>query len=98
MGAIKDIPKSIKVETSIVRNKIRFLISQGMIATVIWCVIYGDEENSKTNDQRFEEISHFSYIWKKHLQNIEFADLRFSFLSSEDGSLSPTVFLYQRFL
>ena len=37
----------IKVKTGIVKNKVRFLFYQGVIAPVVWSVIYLGDENNK---------------------------------------------------
>ena len=37
----------IKVKIGFVRNKVRFLFYEGLVAPAIWSVIYHDDENKK---------------------------------------------------
>ena len=44
---IRHIHNGIKVKTETVRNKVRFLFYEGLVAPAIWSVIYHDDENKK---------------------------------------------------
>ena len=44
---IRHILNGIKVKTETVRNKVRFLFYEGLVAPAIWSVIYHDDENKK---------------------------------------------------